>query len=426
MDEGSGVPIVFDAGSHLTKAGYAGEDTPCVVMRTVVGRPRHASVMQSPGMPPVIVGDDYFTRTGLYSVKYPITYGNIDRFDDLLLVYGKAYELLGVAPEERGVMVCEPSFVPFSLREWQLQAFFEHFNVRSYYADSAAAMSLWSVGKKSGMAIEMGAGKTQICAVLHGHILTPGTMDYMVCGTSIDEYLERLLTIRKYQVLTKEREEVRRCKETFCNKLSPSSWDFHHLKSTGNSTEELATYRYGPEDDPTEWKLSTRERFAASEVLFNPSLMGFSSMDLTMSCYTARERLRTTTNPNLVVSQSNAGHNASLKTPFELPQETREAILEKKLHHLIANEWHLFGGGSMFEDLDQRLQRDLRALINTKEAESINVIAHPDRRYSAWQGASSVASDPSYSSLCITMDEYNEWGPSIIHRKSYGGLTSIQ
>lgn len=80
----------------------------------------------------------------------------------------------------------------------------------------------------------------------------------------------------------------------------------------------------------------------------------------------------------------------------------------------------------MFEDLDQRLQRDLRALINTKEAESINVIAHPDRRYSAWQGASSVASDPSYSSLCITMDEYNEWGPSIIHRKSYGGLTSIQ
>ena len=418
-------PIVFDAGSHLTKAGFAGENTPNVLVRTIVAH-RHVPAMPSLGLAALLIGEDYLPRAALYRTRYPVSSGFIDSYDDMISFYGKVYERLGVASEEQGAMVVESNFAPFATREWQMQTFFETFDVRSYYADSAAVMSLRSVGKKSGMAIEMGDGKTQICAVLHGHLLTPGTLEFIYSGSSIDNFIIKLLTEREYQLTSKAREEVRRCKETLCNKLCLSSSDFDQLNTTDSTNKETSTYRFGPEDATEEWKFTAKERFSVPEILFNPGLLGGSYSDLASVCYSSRESLRAMTNPKLGVYETNPGHNASLKTPYALPQETTQAILDGKLHDMLANEWHLFGGGSMFENLEQRLQSELRAHINPEEANSINVIAAPDRQYSAWKGASMLASDPSYSSICISRDDYDEYGPSIIHRRSYGGLVEIR
>ncbi len=37
--------VVLDNGSGMIKAGFAGEDAPSVVFRTIVGRPKHATDM---------------------------------------------------------------------------------------------------------------------------------------------------------------------------------------------------------------------------------------------------------------------------------------------------------------------------------------------------------------------------------------------
>jgi actin-related protein len=47
----------------------------------------------------------------------------------------------------------------------------------------------------------------------------------------------------------------------------------------------------------------------------------------------------------------------------------------------------------------------------------IKIITPIERKYSAWRGASMLASMPTFNQLCITKWEYDEYGPSIVHKK---------
>ena len=47
----------------------------------------------------------------------------------------------------------------------------------------------------------------------------------------------------------------------------------------------------------------------------------------------------------------------------------------------------------------------------------VKIVAPPDRKYSAWVGGSLLASLSSFQQMWITKSEYDESGPSIVHRK---------
>ena len=47
----------------------------------------------------------------------------------------------------------------------------------------------------------------------------------------------------------------------------------------------------------------------------------------------------------------------------------------------------------------------------------IKLIAPLNRKYSVWVGGSNLASLPTFKSMCITKEEYEEFGPSIVHRQ---------
>ncbi len=49
MDEEEEYATVFDNGSAMMKAGFAGDDAPRAVFPTIVGRPRHQGVMVGGG-----------------------------------------------------------------------------------------------------------------------------------------------------------------------------------------------------------------------------------------------------------------------------------------------------------------------------------------------------------------------------------------
>lgn len=426
---------IFDTGSFMSKAGFAGEDIPAVLMRSVVGRLK-ISGMPGLGVKPVEVGDDVFPRVGIYSMRHPIECGHITNYDDITLIYAKLYEKMRIAPEEHGAFVVDSTFVPFGTREKQMQIFFEEFSVRSFYAESAPVLSLHSIGKKDGMVIEMGHGRTQLCAVLDGHVLAPGSTDYTITGRDVDYFLESSLSQQQYQLSGfKTREEVRNLKETLCNTVSLSSDDFHATKPQYDQDlsvippDELYTYTFGEEG--TEWKLTPRQKFAATETYFNPSLLGRSSPSLHDACLYSYQRLKRIKDLTLGVYKA----NTSVPEPFTLSQASSQHVMDGTLQQLIGREWHLFGGGSLLVNFRERLESELRFLIRPpptaspsgehQESPQVNVIASPNRQYASWLGASMIASQPSYSSLCITMADYDEFGPSLIHRRCIGGLVEM-
>ena len=53
-----GFPVVIDNGSGMVKAGFAGDDSPRSVFPSIVGRPRHQSVMVGMGQNDTYVGDE--------------------------------------------------------------------------------------------------------------------------------------------------------------------------------------------------------------------------------------------------------------------------------------------------------------------------------------------------------------------------------
>ncbi len=49
----------------------------------------------------------------------------------------------------------------------------------------------------------------------------------------------------------------------------------------------------------------------------------------------------------------------------------------------------------------------------------LQMIAPPERKYSVWIGGSILASLSTFQQMWISKDEYEEAGPSIVHRKCF-------
>jgi actin-related protein len=77
----------------------------------------------------------------------------------------------------------------------------------------------------------------------------------------------------------------------------------------------------------------------------------------------------------------------------------------------------LSGGTTMFPGFADRMKKEITALAPSTM--NVKVIAPPERKYSVWIGGSILASLQSFQKMWITKKEYNETGPSIVHRKCF-------
>ncbi len=69
----------------------------------------------------------------------------------------------------------------------------------------------------------------------------------------------------------------------------------------------------------------------------------------------------------------------------------------------------------MFPGIGDRMQKELVALAPSTM--KIKIIAPPERKYSVWIGGSILASRSTFQQMWISKEEYDESGPSIVHRK---------
>lgn len=77
----------------------------------------------------------------------------------------------------------------------------------------------------------------------------------------------------------------------------------------------------------------------------------------------------------------------------------------------------LSGGTTMYPGLADRMQRELTDLVPSSM--KVKVIAPPERKYSVWIGGSIMASLSTFQQMWISRQEYDECGPSIVHRKCF-------
>jgi actin-related protein len=71
----------------------------------------------------------------------------------------------------------------------------------------------------------------------------------------------------------------------------------------------------------------------------------------------------------------------------------------------------------MYRGIADRMEKELKALAPSTM--KVRIIAPPERKYAVWIGGSILSSLATFERMWISKQEYDESGPSIVHRKCF-------
>eukprot|EP01018_Ginkgo_biloba_P002499 Gb_02989 [translate_table: standard] len=359
--------VVVDAGSKLLKAGFALPDQePSMIIPTEMKG---------------VIEDNQSTDLASFQdiTVHPIVRGVIKDWDAMeSLLHYVFYTGLGWEVGNEGqVLYADPLLTPKGIREQLVQLMFETFNVTGFYASEQAVLSLYAVGRISGCAVDVGHGKIDLAPVWEGAVQHNALKRFDLGGVDLTELFARELGKSNPQISI-DLSIVEKLKETHaCTAEDQIAYE-----------ETQRVFQTEKHTLPDGQVISIgRERYAVGEALFQPSILGIEEHDIV-------EQL--------------------IRSVSCVPFENQRQLLENTV---------LCGGTAAMSGFDERFQKE--AIVASSPSIRPALVKPPEYmpenmlRNSAWLGGAILAKVVFPQNQHITKAEYDESGPSIIHRKCF-------
>jgi len=369
--------ICIDYGGHSIKVGLAthtpGEDDPPVVAPAAVTRAADADGGPAGPPAPVVLNGAIVDADGLEAILHYALYG-----------------VLGLgAGCEGAAVVAEPLLAPRADREALAQRLFEGFGVSGLYVQDAASLSLAAFGRTQGVAVDLGHGGASIGAVLDGACLAPSARRLPALGgAALTGALRAAMAVRGAALSADQAEALKeRCLAAHDSLAAADA-----AAAAGREGEATTSYTL-PDGTVLEVGGEGRE---VVETLFRPPQAGGGGL------------------PGIATAALDAVVDA-------VDSGARRLLLANVL---------LCGGGSRVPGLQARMLRELRTQVAPTNDPALATAPEylpgggHAARYAAWIGASIMAkvmtAQPHPGGHFTTKADYEERGPSAVHRKCGG------
>lgn len=255
----------------------------------------------------------------------------------------------------------------------------ENFNPPALFVGIQGVLSVYAAGRETGTALSIGGGLTQITPVHKGYAV-PGASSYLkLGGQDLRLNLSKILTEAGHAIVNYRNflDHAQNIFEKFCY----VALDFQQeLVSPAKKTkveEESYELPNGEIITPKD------EKFRCPELLFEPSLLG------NLNEHNIKEGIH--------------------KTCFDAI-----SACDFDIHPALCKNIVLSGGCTMLPGLPQRLEKEIKRLLSV--GREVTVIAPAHRKNSVWIGGSILASLSSFKDMWVTKAQYEEQGPSVIHK----------
>ena len=368
------IPIVIDNGSNTMKVGFSGDDVPRTEFKTIHGEPRYNASYTCFGHIEY-VGDEVLKKRRILNIVNPIERGEIINFHAMEKIWHYTfYNELRVEPVEHPVFMTENPTTSKQEREKMTEIMFEYFNTPAFYIGKQGVLSLYSIGKLTGTVINSGHGCTCCVPVEDGFMIknAVGRIDFG--GKDVTNLLMNKLNENRYTSKTLINEDiVNKIKETFCY----VSDDYQN--EIKKDLKEIEQQYILPDGEVIS---IGKELFEIPEILFQSTLFE---------------------------NSFNGIHELINYSLMKCNDNIRNELFENIV---------ITGGNSLIKNFDKRLKNELKKIPFSPTNINFIEIKTNERKYSDWLGGSIFA----YylpSNIWIMKEEYDEFGPSIIHKKCY-------